>query len=159
MGHYRCKWCGQVVERDSNKQWIKSYCDKTGKDVRLMRVATSLELSSDNELKWPKVEIAQSLSLRDLEKLLHDIFWKRARMEYGEVSGEVNVFEDNEKGTISFEIVGRPSIYTGTGGFLKYLEFGGVVTKLVLNGTEVPGDRIEEFINSVKRLHNVVQSK
>jgi len=35
---YKCTHCGKVVNRESNKKWIKSYCDETGKDVRLMLV-------------------------------------------------------------------------------------------------------------------------
>ena len=35
---YKCKYCGKVVDKESNKQWIKSYCDEIGKDVRLMLV-------------------------------------------------------------------------------------------------------------------------
>lgn len=35
---YHCSHCGKTVERDSNKAWIKSFCETTGKDVRLMRV-------------------------------------------------------------------------------------------------------------------------
>lgn len=35
---YQCKHCGKVVRRDSSRKWIKSYCDKTGKSVHLMRV-------------------------------------------------------------------------------------------------------------------------
>lgn len=38
MAKYRCKHCKKVVERDSDKQWIKSYCEETGKNVRLQRV-------------------------------------------------------------------------------------------------------------------------
>jgi endogenous inhibitor of DNA gyrase (YacG/DUF329 family) len=34
---YRCKHCGDTVERDSDKQWVKSYCSKTGKLVHLMK--------------------------------------------------------------------------------------------------------------------------
>lgn len=34
---YHCKHCGKVVERDSDKAWIKSYCDKTGKNVHLIK--------------------------------------------------------------------------------------------------------------------------
>lgn len=37
---YRCKWCKQIVLRESKKQWIKSYCDKSGKYVHLVRVNT-----------------------------------------------------------------------------------------------------------------------
>ena len=35
---YKCKYCGKVVDRESNKQWIKSYCDEIGEDVRLMLI-------------------------------------------------------------------------------------------------------------------------
>ena len=35
---YRCKHCEKRVFRDSDKAWIKSYCDDTGKWTRLMRV-------------------------------------------------------------------------------------------------------------------------
>ena len=38
MSRYKCKHCGKVVERDSNKAWVKSYCDQTGKNVHLVRV-------------------------------------------------------------------------------------------------------------------------
>jgi len=38
MNYYRCKHCGKVVLRLSTKAWIKSYCELTGKDVRLVRV-------------------------------------------------------------------------------------------------------------------------
>ncbi len=35
---YRCKHCREVVIRLSDKTWIKSWCDRTGKSVHLMRV-------------------------------------------------------------------------------------------------------------------------
>ena len=35
---YKCNHCGKIVNRESNKKWIKSYCDATGKDVRLLLV-------------------------------------------------------------------------------------------------------------------------
>lgn len=38
MNKYRCKHCKKVVKRNSNKQWIRSYCDKTEKFVRLILV-------------------------------------------------------------------------------------------------------------------------
>lgn len=38
MSKYKCIHCNQIVERKSNKQWIPSYCETTGKDVRLQRV-------------------------------------------------------------------------------------------------------------------------
>lgn len=34
---YRCPHCKKIVNRDSTKAWIPSYCDATGKDVRLTR--------------------------------------------------------------------------------------------------------------------------
>ena len=37
MAKYHCKHCGQTVERDSNKKWIKSYCEETGKVVHLIK--------------------------------------------------------------------------------------------------------------------------
>lgn len=33
---YYCKHCKKTVVRDSEKAWIKSMCDETGKDVHLM---------------------------------------------------------------------------------------------------------------------------
>ena len=36
MAKYHCKHCGKTVERDSDKQWVKSYCDATGKTVHLV---------------------------------------------------------------------------------------------------------------------------
>lgn len=38
MNNYRCNHCGQTVKRDSDKRWIKSLCEKTGKMTRLWRV-------------------------------------------------------------------------------------------------------------------------
>lgn len=32
---YQCRHCGKVVMRESDKAWIKSLCEKTGKIVRL----------------------------------------------------------------------------------------------------------------------------
>lgn len=34
---YKCVHCNKVVKRESDKQWIKSYCDETGKNVRLQK--------------------------------------------------------------------------------------------------------------------------
>jgi ribosomal protein L37AE/L43A len=33
---YRCVHCGKKVERHSDKHWINSYCDETGKKSRLI---------------------------------------------------------------------------------------------------------------------------
>ena len=32
---YKCIHCNKIVERDSCKKWIKSYCEETCKNVRL----------------------------------------------------------------------------------------------------------------------------
>ena len=37
MNKYKCVHCKKVVERDSSKQWIKSYCVETEKTVRLQK--------------------------------------------------------------------------------------------------------------------------
>lgn len=34
---YRCAHCGKVVERDSDKAWVRSYCEDTGRTVHLQR--------------------------------------------------------------------------------------------------------------------------
>lgn len=34
---YRCSKCFRLYKRESVKQWIKSYCAKTGKDARLIK--------------------------------------------------------------------------------------------------------------------------
>ena len=36
---YHCKHCGKTMERESNKAWIKSFCELNGKNVRLVRLA------------------------------------------------------------------------------------------------------------------------
>jgi hypothetical protein len=38
---YRCCHCGKIVTRKSLKQWVKSYCEATGKNVRLIRQSKS----------------------------------------------------------------------------------------------------------------------
>jgi ribosomal protein L37AE/L43A len=35
-GLYKCKHCKKTIERESNKFWIKSYCEETGKTVHLI---------------------------------------------------------------------------------------------------------------------------
>lgn len=35
---YKCKHCKRVVTRDGDKQWIKSYCEETGKTVHLTKL-------------------------------------------------------------------------------------------------------------------------
>lgn len=38
LKHYKCKHCNKTVVRGGNKQWIKSYCEDTGKMVRLTKL-------------------------------------------------------------------------------------------------------------------------
>ena len=38
MNLYQCRWCHKIFERDSNKKWIRSYCYKAGRYVRLIMV-------------------------------------------------------------------------------------------------------------------------
>jgi hypothetical protein len=33
--NYKCPKCNKVITRESEKQWIRSYCGSTGEDVRL----------------------------------------------------------------------------------------------------------------------------
>ena len=35
---YQCHNCGKIVMRESAKAWIKSWCEKTGRNVRLTPV-------------------------------------------------------------------------------------------------------------------------
>jgi len=35
---YRCPECKKVVDRASEKAWVKSYCEEAGRTVRLQRV-------------------------------------------------------------------------------------------------------------------------
>ena len=37
---YKCKHCGMIVERESTKQWIKSWCDTTDRSVHLILIKT-----------------------------------------------------------------------------------------------------------------------
>ena len=47
---YRCVHCGKKVERHSDKHWIKSYCEETGKNARLilMKYSACLGKIKDN---------------------------------------------------------------------------------------------------------------
>lgn len=35
---YKCNHCGKIVKRNSDKKWIKSYCEQTGKMVHIVKV-------------------------------------------------------------------------------------------------------------------------
>jgi ribosomal protein L37AE/L43A len=37
MNLYHCKHCGKTVKRNSDKVWVKSYCEKSGKTVHLVK--------------------------------------------------------------------------------------------------------------------------
>ena len=37
---YRCVHCNKIVARHSDKHWIKSYCEETGKEARLQLIKT-----------------------------------------------------------------------------------------------------------------------
>jgi len=41
MNKYRCKHCGRVVERDSAKKWIRSFCEVAWEIVRITIVKES----------------------------------------------------------------------------------------------------------------------
>lgn len=36
MNNYKCKLCGKIIEDESNKQWIKSYCMKHERNTHLI---------------------------------------------------------------------------------------------------------------------------
>lgn len=36
INQYKCKHCLIIVERESTKQWIKSYCSLEGRNTHLM---------------------------------------------------------------------------------------------------------------------------
>lgn len=38
MNKYKCKHCNKITIRESNKNWIKSYCEETGKITHLMKI-------------------------------------------------------------------------------------------------------------------------
>ena len=52
-GKYHCRHCGKIVNRISNKQWIKSFCEKTDKWTRL----TLLIKEPDNMKKTKKINL------------------------------------------------------------------------------------------------------
>ena len=41
MTKYYCKYCKKTVERSSDKTWIESFCEETGKKTRLWKVKKS----------------------------------------------------------------------------------------------------------------------
>lgn len=37
---YYCKHCGKTLNRDSNDEWISSWCQSAGKKVKIKRIST-----------------------------------------------------------------------------------------------------------------------
>ena len=63
MAKYKCVHCNQIVERESNKKWIPSYCDITGKDVRLQRIKEDNE--QGGKMKITKNELSSLKKIRN----------------------------------------------------------------------------------------------
>ena len=38
MNKYKCNLCKKVIDRDSEKKWIRSICDETNKTGRLIKI-------------------------------------------------------------------------------------------------------------------------
>lgn len=49
MNKYTCRHCGKTMERDSKKQWVKSYCEMKGKTVHLVRIDAALKEMDDSD--------------------------------------------------------------------------------------------------------------
>lgn len=60
MNLYRCKHCKQTVERDSDKAWITSDCDRTGQTVRLTKQAEFPGRRMKTHRKTPPANIAMA---------------------------------------------------------------------------------------------------
>lgn len=43
MNRYRCVHCERILKRDSEKQWVQSFCVVTGRNVHLQRLPEDLE--------------------------------------------------------------------------------------------------------------------
>ena len=54
---YYCNHCGKIEERESNKKWIKSYCDKTGKDVHMKLYTDPIRIPMTHEEKIEFIKI------------------------------------------------------------------------------------------------------
>lgn len=65
---YRCKHCGQTVERDSEKAWIPSYCDKTGEIVRLVMVPKNYKALKNKLRKYYKAATPEQV-VRELKSI------------------------------------------------------------------------------------------
>lgn len=65
---YRCKHCGQTVERDSEKAWIPSYCEKTGRNVRLVMVPGNHTVLKNRLRKYYKSATPEQV-VKELESI------------------------------------------------------------------------------------------
>lgn len=88
-------------------------------------------------------------TLKEIEKYLYDIFYKKrpkARNLYsGQTIVKINHWYDEVQWNLAFTIIteGGPIITTGKGGFEQYLEFGGLYDALYYNGVPVPLDKTQ----------------
>jgi len=48
MGIYYCPECKSIQHRDSMKKWIKSYCEETGKETRIIRINSEYYCTNHN---------------------------------------------------------------------------------------------------------------
>ena len=46
---YKCKYCGKVVTRNSDKKWIKSDCEESGVTTRLIKIEFNHEIQNGTQ--------------------------------------------------------------------------------------------------------------
>lgn len=70
MGLYRCNECFGLQTRDSEKKWIKSYCENTGKNARLYPVTFKWWLKEFHEHALGKFHYpdGEKLTLKEIKK-------------------------------------------------------------------------------------------
>lgn len=54
MNYYLCNKCYGIIERDSNKKEIKSICDETSKDSKLLLIESADKLAETLRKKYLK---------------------------------------------------------------------------------------------------------
>jgi hypothetical protein len=59
---YRCAHCEQYYKRESRKAWIKSWCERSGRYTRLMRVRRAVAKDSDGSLSGEDLNAGGVLS-------------------------------------------------------------------------------------------------
>jgi len=57
---YRCKHCKMIIERESSKQWIRSWCSETEQYVRLQLVKSKSRKPKYNSLRMSDKNYADS---------------------------------------------------------------------------------------------------